>query len=61
MCISGRYTGLTGPCELDINGDRLNFRMCLYAYGDVPSLRWMSIGYHISHENTVILDGFYLD
>jgi branched-chain amino acid transport system substrate-binding protein len=59
--VSGSYNGLTGLCGLDVYGDRLIFRMGLYACGYDPSPRWMLIGYYNSPESNVMWDDFYID
>ena len=47
------YVGLTGPCGLDVNGDRQVFQMGLYKLSINPSHRWTLVGYYSSPDNTV--------
>lgn len=44
---SSYYNGLTGSCRLNTNGDRVDFRMGLFAYG-IEELDWVNVGYYDS-------------
>ena len=47
------YVGLTGPCGLDVNGDRRVFQMGLYELSTDPAQRWRLIGHFNSLDKTV--------
>jgi branched-chain amino acid transport system substrate-binding protein len=47
------YVGLTGPCGLDVNGDRRVFQMGLHDLSVEPILRWNLIGYYDSTNGLV--------
>ena len=47
------YTGLTGPCGLDVNGDRRIFLMGLHELCIEPFQGWSLVGYYNSTSNTV--------
>jgi len=47
------YVGLTGPCGLDVNGDRRVFQMGLHELCVEPVLRWKLVGYYDSTNGSV--------
>ena len=52
--VAGGYDGLTGPCRLDVYGDRIDFRVGLYAIGYDSGLRWVFMGSYQSPSSEII-------
>jgi len=53
--VAENFNGLTGPCGLDLYGDRLVFRTGLYAFGYLEtSFRWVYVGEYHSPSNEVL-------
>ena len=46
--VAGDYSGLTGPCGLDVNGDRRIFKVGLYILSFDDSDNWQLISYYDS-------------
>lgn len=51
--VAEEYVGLTGPCGLDVNGDRRVFQMGLHELCVKPFLSWKLVGYYDSTNGLV--------
>ena len=48
------FSGITGKCSLDKNGDRLDFQMGLFTLDYEPVFEWLLIGRYYSTNDTIV-------